>query len=655
MPSQIMVVEDESIVALGLQYTLERLGYQVPEVVSSGEEAVERAMQLHPDLVLMDISLEGEMDGVEAARHIHLEHHIPVVYLTAFSGAQILERAKVTEPFGYLIKPFEEQTLRSTIEIALYKHRAEEELRQARLELERQVVEATAELRTTTERLAVTLRSIGEGVVAADSAGRVVLINRVAEDLTGWPRVEAEGRLLTEVFSPVDERSHLPDHDVMQAVLGAGRAIERQRQLLLLGRDGTTRPIASSSAPIRDDQGSVMGVVVVFRDVSSERRTQQELLRTAKLDSLGVLAGGIAHDFNNILTAIMGHLSLARSSMGPTNNLRGTLEEIENASQRAADLTRQLLAFAKGGAPVKRAASMPELIRDCAVFVLRGSDVGCEWDLAEELWPAEVDVGQVCQVIQNLVLNADQAMPNGGVVRIWAANVLVEAAAGLPLAPGRYLEIGVGDTGVGIPEEHLSRIFDPYFTTKEGGSGLGLATAYAIARNHDGHIVVDSRVGTGSTFRVYLPAAAAAPVGGGGYVEQALYLGRGRVLVMDDQAPVRQVLGEMLVRLGYEAEFANDGQQALELYRRALENARPFAAAIMDLTIPGGMGGKEAVGRLRQLDPAARVVVSSGYSDDPVLANFREYGFDEMVGKPYRLHDLSLALHRVLKNTEPGA
>lgn len=293
---------------------------------------------------------------------------------------------------------------------------------------------------------------------------------------------------------------------------------------------------------------------------------------------------------------------------------------------------------------------MTELIRDCAAFVLRGSDVGCEWDLAEDLWPAEVDVGQICQVIQNLVLNADQAMPDAGMVRIWAVNVVVEPSAGLPLEPGRYLEIGVADQGVGIPEEHLPRIFDPYFTTKEGGSGLGLATAYAIVKNHEGHVVVDSRVGVGSTFRVYLPASSSGPVGG--REEQALYLGRGRVLAMDDQEPVRRVLGDMLVRLGYEPEFAGDGQEALDLYRRALESGQAFAAVVMDLTIPGGMGGKEAVGRLRELDPAARVVVSSGYSDDPVLADHRAYGFDEVVGKPYRLHDLSRALHRILADPE---
>jgi CheY-like chemotaxis protein len=219
--------------------------------------------------------------------------------------------------------------------------------------------------------------------------------------------------------------------------------------------------------------------------------------------------------------------------------------------------------------------------------------------------------------------------------------------------PGRYVEIGVADQGVGIPEEHLTRIFDPYFTTKEENSGLGLATAYAIVRNHDGHIAVEARVGHGATFRVYLPAGTAAPasVAEG----QVLYLGRGRVLVMDDQEPVRKVLGEMLGRLGYEAEYATDGRQALELYQEAMASSRGFAAVVMDLTIPGGMGGREAVTRLRQLDPAARVVVSSGYSDDPVLADHRAYGFDEMVSKPYRLHDLSLALHRLLAGGADGS
>ena len=292
---------------------------------------------------------------------------------------------------------------------------------------------------------------------------------------------------------------------------------------------------------------------------------------------------------------------------------------------------------------------MADLIRDSATFTTSGSNVRCDFELAPDLWPVDVDRSQISQVIQNLVLNADQAMPEGGTIQVRAANFQVEARHGLSLEPGRYLRIAVVDHGVGIGEGDLPRIFDPYFTTKKAGSGLGLATAYASVKNHDGHITVDTTLGEGATFTVYLPASDREPDPDEEGEDPGIIPGTGRILVLDDEDPIRRLVGDLLGRLGYEAEFASEGAGALERYRKALSSGKRFDAVIMDLTIPGEMGGRDAVQGLLAMDPSARVIVSSGYSDDPIMANFRRYGFRGVVSKPYNIKELSQILDRVTR------
>ncbi len=837
----ILVVEDEPIVALDLQLRLQRMGYDVPVVVASGEEALASAHDMPPDLVLMDINLEGQMDGIEAADRLAAQH-VPVVYLTAYSNDRTLERAKITGPYGYLLKPFEERELQTTIEVAIYKHRAQEALRLAHDQLELRVAERTAELRHANEslqreidergrrdarrlalarvreqiwrmqaradlrkvaesvwegleglgisfeqcginvvepesvkpgservvrsydrkrqgtwreltsadpdaaaavlemwqagevvyrsdltaadplgeaarmrqeygnirsvldvpfshgtlainsaepeafsedditilqelaealsegfhrlddlqqlaaereRLAVTLRSIGDSVVATDSEGRIVLMNPVAESLSGWTQGEAEGRSFAEVFRIVDERSRQVRNSPVDHVLNTDATVNPDPHTVLVARDGSERPVSTSSAPIRDDEGKTVGVVLVSRDVGVQRRMEEELLKSDKLESLGVLAGGIAHDFNNILTTIVGYLSLAKIDIDPASELYENLSEVESAADRATDLTRQLLAFAKGGAPIRKAASIADIIRDSATFTMRGSNVRCEFCLDDQLWPAEVDRGQISQVIQNLVLNADQAMPKGGHMDVRADNLVVDASNGLPLSPGRYIRITVQDQGVGISEEDVARVFDPYFTTKDTGSGLGLATAYAIARNHEGHITVASEPGKGTCFDVYLPATTAQVEQDRADARPPTY-GEGRILVLDHEESIRRLAGDLLSRLGYEAECVADGSDAIAAYARARHEGRAFDAVLMDLTVPGGMGGRETGVRILEMDPDACTIVSSGYSDDPVMAAYVDYGFRGVVAKPYDIGELSRVLARVL-STRPNS
>jgi two-component system cell cycle sensor histidine kinase/response regulator CckA len=404
--------------------------------------------------------------------------------------------------------------------------------------------------------------------------------------------------------------------------------------------------ISLRAAPVYGDHQQIIGGVGIVEDLTERHRLEDEHLRTQKLESLGLLAGGLAHDFNNILTAVLGNISMLRGGEARTPaETQDILQDAERAALRARDLTQQLLTFAKGGAPVKRLVSVSELVREAAGFTVRGSASKCVYRLGQEVWPAEVDAGQITQVVQNLVINADQAMPEGGVITLEAENIRLAAGEVGPLPAGPYIRLRVADTGVGIPERYLGRIFDPYFTTKQKGSGLGLTMCFSIVQKHGGHITVDSKVGQGTTFAIYLPAytAADATPHGDGSTEAPAAAG-GRVLVMDDEATILNLTRRMLEYAGYEVETAADGEAAVRAFSRAQQEGRPFAMVILDLTVPGGLGGKETFQRLRRLQPEVCAIVSSGYSTDQIMAQFRSIGFAGVVPKPYTSRELLKAL-----------
>ena len=497
------------------------------------------------------------------------------------------------------------------------------------------------------ELLDVTLNSITDGVIATDPTGRIISANQSVESLTGWPRNEAEGSLLSDVFRAIRDDTQAPCPGLIEQALKTRAAVELDNHTLLVARDGTRRAIAASAAPIRDDGGNIAGAVVVLRDVTEKQKAEAQMLTESKLQSVGLLAGGIAHDFNNLLTSIIGNLSLARLPEFSREEAAELLMEAERAAVGAKDLTQQLLTFARGGAPVKQTLRLPELIREACQLALRGSNVQCQFTFSDDTWSVEADEGQIRQILNNLVINARQAMPQGGRVEVRTENVETSAGSMRSLVPGKYVKISIRDHGPGITPEHLPRIFEPYFTTKKGGTGLGLATVYSVVRKHNGQISVLSEPGKGTTFEIYLPVAqqpaAAAPT----QSAPENFFGHGRVLVVDDEVNIQKLLSTMLRKLGCETEIANDGSEAIERYQAARARSKPFDAVIMDLTIPNGMGGCEAVRRLRELDPGIRAIASSGYSLDPVMANYRDYGFCGVIPKPYQIGDVS----RVLKET----
>jgi signal transduction histidine kinase/ActR/RegA family two-component response regulator len=393
----------------------------------------------------------------------------------------------------------------------------------------------------------------------------------------------------------------------------------------------------------------------IRQQVERESKLQAELTRAGKLESLGLLAGGIAHDFNNLLTVLIGNMSLLRLDGNLSADSSRFLTQAEKAAARARDLTQQLLTFAKGGAPLRAAVSLPEVVREVAEFALRGAKVRCEFALRADLWPANVDKGQIGQVVQNIVLNAVQAMPEGGVLDIALGNHEVGAEFGGVLAPGRYVRLDFTDHGPGIAASDLARIFDPYFTTKQKGSGLGLATVHSIVKKHGGHVMAESEIGRGTTFRIWLPAAEpdvplksdttpAVPPPAGDRSERPA-----RVLVLDDEQFIQDLAGSILRRYGYESIAVADGQAALTEYVRARDAGRPYDLVILDLTIPGGMGGRQTLEELRKIDPAVKAIVSSGYSNDLVLSDYQGHGFRGMISKPYDVADFAQTVERVLK------
>ena len=412
----------------------------------------------------------------------------------------------------------------------------------------------------------------------------------------------------------------------------------------IITKNGEKKWVMESVTPIEHE--GEPAIVVYMMDISTYKKLEAQLLQAQKMEAVGILAGGVAHDFNNILTAIMGNIGLALldEQIGPRVKERLVLSE--QACLRAQALSQQLLTFAKGGAPVKKIVSIAKLLKEAAGLALSGSQSRGEFSIPGDLWPVEADGGQISQVFDNLLINADQSMPEGGIITVGAENILGDAEANLPNPKGKYVKLSFTDQGVGISTKYIDKIFDPYFSTKQKGSGLGLATAYSIIKNHSGLIKVKSHIEVGTTFTLYLPAleeGAPEKQETSGSVR-----GQGRVLVMDDEEMVRQVSTGMLDYLGYEADFASDGSQAIEKFVKAQAAGRPFAVVILDLTIPGGMGGKEAIKELLKIDPQVKVIVSSGYSDDPIMADFQKYGFSGVIAKPYRIVELSKKLQKIM-------
>ncbi len=493
----------------------------------------------------------------------------------------------------------------------------------------------------------ITMHSIHDGVISTDLNTNILFMNTAAEHLTGWTLEQSSGKPLRKIFKIVNEKSQLICNASIDKVRNTGELCYFSNNIFLLSKNDKKIMISASGAPIMGKSNIIIGFAIVFSDITEKSRTEQEMLKASKLESIGILAGGIAHDFNNILTAIMGNISLAKMEIDSDGRIYSYLSYAEQASMHARDLTQQLLTFSKGDMPVKTLCSIQELIKESALFSLREAKSKCQFDLPNDLWSIEVDRGQISEVINNLIINADQSMLEGGIIYIKANNITITPNDHIPLNSGNYVKISIKDHGIGISKKIIHNIYDPFFTTKQNGSGLGLTVVYSIVNKHNGYISVVSEVSNGTIFYIYLPAYSKTIIKEKDTL--AIVTGKCTILLMDDNQTIRKTTYRMLKQIGYKCDCASDGNEAIDLYRNKMKTGEYYDVVLIDLTIPGGMGGKETSEILLEIDPNAKLIVSSGYTSDPIMVNYKKYGFSGFIAKPYDIKELSNVIRNVIR------
>jgi len=510
------------------------------------------------------------------------------------------------------------------------------------------IKKAEDDLAAEKDNLAVTLRSIGDGVITTDTKGKIVMLNRVAEALTEWTSKEATGLPLLDVFKIINQNNRQPCTNPVEKVLTTGDIVELANHTSLISRSGKEIIIADSAAPIHNKQSQTIGVVLVFRDMTEKHKLEESIQKTQKLESLGLLAGGIAHDFNNLLGGIFGYIEMAMNETEKTQVLN-YLSESLNSMDRAKNLTQQLLTFSKGGKPIKKIERLFPFIQESVKFALSGTSVSSDFNVEDDLWLCKFDKNQISQVIENLTINAQQAMPNGGQIEITAENISFSENEHAELPAGKYVRLSIKDHGIGIPRTFLPRIFDPYYTTKSKGQGLGLASCYSIANRHEGCIDVESTPGQGSKFSLYLPACAEADKTITTNQGHNQHKGKGIFLVMDDEDANQQIMKIRLETFGYKVVLTKEGQEAVDYFKSAKQEGKNVSGMIFDLTVPGGMGGQEAIKKIREICKYTPAFVASGYSNDPVMAEPEKYGFNSSICKPFTSDELAVMLQKHLE------
>ncbi len=594
-----------------------KLPYEV-EIASSISECKKILESESFDVILQDFELK---DG-NALDVLRSNTNEPVVIITGAGNEEIAVQCMKENAYDYIIKDTEGNYLKvliPTIDNVIKRKETEEQLKLIRYSID----------------------NATEPTFLISPEGEILFANQAAFDGLKYPQEEFAS-LTWETIAP-----EMSKEKITKLVKELKEKGITRFETSLRRKNGSIYPVdILANFEIFEKKEYVF---VFAHDITEQKKIEKERQKIQKLESIGILAGGIAHDFNNFLSGIIGNISLAILEAGDNKKLVDILKEAKDAADMAKNLTKQLLTFSSGGSPIKETTSIGNIVKETAEFNLRGSNVRAFYDIPENIWKAEGDKNQISQVISNLITNADQAMPEGGTIRIKLENHIAKQDSILPLYKGKYVKITIADQGLGISEKHLPKIFDPYFTTKQKGSGLGLATTYSIIEKHNGHIAVDSELGKGTTFYIYLPAAKVKEKQIEENPKEKQSKGtQGRVLLMDDEKIVRNALKRMLERIGYDVEFATNGEEACKKYKQEIDSGKPFDAVILDLTIPGGMGGKETIKKLRELDPEVKALVSSGYSNDSVMANYKKYGFKGVITKPFGSDELSQAMSKLL-------
>ena len=628
---KILLVEDHAESRRSLQKLIERRGHDVVAVGSAEEAEVELTRHQFPFLIL-DWMLPGK-SGIELCQELRGQpqgDEFFILLVTARDDPADLEHALEAGANDYLTKPLDPERLNVRLSVAERRIRALSDRVQARTELQE-----------TVRKMTDILEKTSDGFFAVDRDWKFTFVNPQAERLLERRREDLIGKDVWMEFPQFKRDAFEKNYR---------RAMSEQVAVEFEASDANGHVWFELLA-----YPSGGGVSVFLRDVTDRKRTEEERITTSKLESLGTLAGGIAHDLNNILTVISGNIGLAQIEAPPNStNLLSSLSKAARAAQHAAQLSNQLLTFSKGGAPLKRVTSIRDLVEQAAEFSLHGSNLWAELDLSRDLWKTAVDPAQIEQVINALIINAREAMPNGGTVRVLARNVDIDADSGVSLAPGRYVKVQISDNGGGIDPRSIARIFDPYFTTKPAASGLGLSIGYSVIKKHGGILLLENTSASGSTFSFYLPATdAELSVPEPTLANEVFNFNHQRILVMDDEAAIRDLTSELLSTLGYDVTAVPDGAEALRTYQQAMRRGESFDAVILDATIRGGMGGVATIERLRDLDPEVTAIICSGYSDEAALAEFLTYGFQAALPKPFTRYELANVLQRALEPKEP--
>lgn len=636
IPLRCLQIEDSECDAAMVVRLLERADFKVQgeRVESDGE--LRSALSRQPwDIIIADFHLPS-FDAFKALKVLKESGlDIPFIAVSGKIGEEIAVEMMKMGAADYLTKNRLERLAPAV----------ERELRDAESRRLRTIAET--DLIAEKERLLVTLRSIGEGVITTDVNGFVTMMNPIAEELTGWTTAEVADQSISEVFQllHVQTRKSCPNPGMM--VLKSAARQESQWPNLLINRHGVELLVTYSASPMLDENRGIIGAVMIIRDVTNQEKINEVLRNSDKMQSLGVLAGGIAHDFNNLLISIFGNIELAQDylSTGDQENGMERLKQAYGIFGRAKDLAQQLLTFSKGSKPILQVMSLVPILTQSPKLVLSGSNVVLETDLSENLWLCNIDENQIGQVVDNIVLNARQAMTDGGKITITATNLPAGSAEIPSTISGDVVRVSISDTGPGIDSTIIANIFDPFFTTKHGsGNGLGLSIVNMIIKQHGGMVSVESRVGRGTTFFLYIPRSVA------GEVTEVLPQdiqrpeGNGRVLIMDDEKVICDILRRNLEMCGYSVSEARSCDEAISLFREAKENSAPFAMVFLDLTIPGGVGGQTAVADIRRMDPEVFTIAISGYSNDPVMANPYCYGFSTVLSKPFTQAEIFKAI-----------
>ncbi|MBN1781162.1 response regulator [bacterium] len=641
---KILVVEDEGIVAEDIYQSLQNMGYSVPQVVPSGKTALEAVPKIQPDLVLMDVVLRGTLDGIETSRQIKEKYDIPIIYLTAYADKDTLEKAKKTEPYGYLLKPFDDRELRITIEMALYKHRMERVLK------EREAYFST------------TLKSIIDGVITTDQDGLITFMNPVAEGLTGIPLTRAYYQPIQEILVLEQKKYEQRVYPEYSQILKEGIYLNLCHNCWLVNTSGDRIPVENSGSPIRNSRNEIIGAVIVLQDVTEKmrldeekERIRQELLQSQKMEAVGKLAGGIAHDFNTLLTAMRGFTDMALMRLVPSEPMHDELIQVKNAAQSAAELTKQLLLFSQKHPLESRPMNLNEPIEQIIKMLNRliGETIEIHTELSKQLWTVMGDKATLEQVLMNLAVNAREAMPNGGILTIRTENSHLDESAIIGLEgawPGKFVCLSVSDTGTGIPAEIRHRIFEPFFTTKGSGkgTGLGLSVVYGIIKEHNGWVHVYSEVNKGTAFKIYLPAIEEKVKKTSRtktQVKPVTYI-RKSILVVEDQDGAREFTRRALEKMGFQVHAAQNANEALRLFQK---QKGIMDMVVSDVELPD-LTGIELVDQLIEKKKDLKILLCSGYTDEksrwPII---RERGF-RFLQKPYGFSELMEVMSEFFPN-----